>query len=90
MNYGNKKFDNWINKHQIHIFDNRFSGLGTLLCLPILYLESVFLRPRLSKTTVVIILVLTIVVLSNIFAQVIGTWWHKRRLEQLKSKGYKF
>ena len=86
MKYRN---NNWITKHNIHIFDNRWSKLSVALCIPLLYLEDRYLRPELSKTAFMVILIVSTLLASAIFAQIIGSWWHKRYMKQLKSKGYK-
>ena len=85
MKYPENKY---INKYKLHIFDNRFSTLGLLLCLPILYFENRILRHKYSNTIVIIVLVVTDIILSSIFAQLIGNWWYKRQVKKVKNRSY--
>lgn len=64
-------------------------GIGLLVCLPLMKLEEWALHARVSRDTLDVIMAVTLLALSTVIAQIVGGWWYKRRVNQLRSKGYK-
>lgn len=78
----------FIEKHQLHIYDRRFTSIGLVVSLPLMWLERRYVAAKVSHTTLWIIFFVTVVLVTDVVAQLVGSWWYKRQIAKLRAKGY--
>jgi hypothetical protein len=74
----NHAFSDWITKHNIHVFDFQLTSTGLLVSIPILYIVNRLTENMVTRKTELVILFVSAMVISAVFAQLIGIWKGKK------------